>query len=116
MTENETRVIVKQNPSAPVEQSPLVPLGGDNPQAEEAENLYEEMTSYNMLQLLLEGTLPIYVVPLYFQKLRDEEIAVTTGALYKRIGFSHPDKDIQRKFEEIAAVQHAKKLAENYND
>ena len=116
MTENATGEIVKQTHSAPVEQRPLVPLGSDNPQAEEAENPYEKTTSYYMLQLLLEGTLPIYVVPLYFQKLREEELDRATGALYKRIGFSNPSKHSQRKFEEIATVQHAKILAENYND
>jgi hypothetical protein len=116
MSENGTEERVKLIPSAPGEQEPLIPLGGEQQQSTETENLYEEMTSYFMLDLLLEGKLPTEAVPIYFQKLKDEEIAVATGALYKRIGFSVPDKSVQRKFEAIANAQHAKLLAEKYND
>src|SRR6266567_7532348 len=106
MTEFMLGEIVKQSPSVPVEQKPLVPLGGENPPeaGTEAENAYEEMTSFYMLNLLLEGKLPAEAVPFYFQKQRDEEIAVATGALYKRIGTD----PVSRKFEAIIKAQHDK--------
>jgi hypothetical protein len=116
MVENVIGEIFKQTPSAPMEQRPFVPLDDDNPQAAEAEILYENMTAYGMYHLLLEGKLPTSAVQLYFQKLREEELDRATGAVYKRIGFSNPDKRIQRKFEDIAEAQHTKILAENYND
>ena len=116
MTENAIGEIVKQTHSAPVEQRPLVPLGEEKPQATEVDILYEEMTSYQMYQLLLENKLPTSAVPLYFQKLREEDISIVTGELYNHSSFSHPNKRIERKFAKVAAVQRAERLAEHPKD
>ncbi len=66
-----------------------------------------------MYWLLLEGKLPPSAVPLYFQKQKQEDLDRATGAIYKR---SNSINSVERRFANIIAEQHTKKLAEDYSD
>jgi hypothetical protein len=112
MPENMTPEIVRLGSNAAVERKPVITVGEVN-QAEEAETRYEEMTSLQMYNLLLEGKLPPSAIPLYFQKQKQEDLDRATGALYKR---SQPINSVERKFWKEITAQHEKVLAENYYD
>ena len=111
MPENMTPEIVRLDSSVP-ERKPVITIGEEN-QVEEAGNPYEEMTSLQMYNLILEGKLPPLAVPLYLQKQKQEELDRATGALYKR---SQPINSVEGKFWKEITAQHARILAKDYGD